>query len=667
MRRTINYTLILILVLVGCQTTGPNPSTSHATPLPICAIAPPTGPWHICIDPGHGGPWTGAIAPSNGLRECDINLAVSLRLRDLLEAEGIQVTMTRTTDTALVLDSLSQDLLARATLANESRADLFISVHHNADIVSPSDKDDIEIYYARRDPAASKQLATHVLEELSTAFSAPENKLLLPGNYSVIRNATMPAILTETAYLTHDPTAHDYATGDSIDAEARALFRGVIQYLEKEPPLRLVPKFTTDDNGYLEIAFDAEPGTQITALHIDGNPTSFTPYNQTGPRAKFHKRLPNSFHAVTVRLQNPNGALADHRRELAVWRKPASLTACTVGDSCSPIEGAQLQLNVRVADKYGFGRPTVTISISGGETATTDDNGIAVFHVPVSQRSKTVHLTVADLTTEAEIPAGVEKGCHSVSVFDADGPVPFAELDTATGILITNEHGWAQVPPGILRVRAPGYESYSGTTTAPHMPIKLKRIPGSALHGKTILLDPLDGGRVPGAIGPTGLRASDVASDVAAQIAQRLRALGATPILLRSDDEEIGELTRITRGEAAQPNLYIGITFGVSAERARLLDDEGHRLAVPESFVAHYPGSSNGERFAVHAQQALDLESIAHTVYYPVQQMSCPAVLIQPASVRENEARLREPSYQSNLAAQIVDALHGYFTPVSVP
>ncbi len=82
----------------------------------------------IVVDPGHGGRDPGATA--NGLREKDITLAIALDLRQVLQAQGAQVVMTRTTDTDLG-STTDADLQARVMTAQNAHANAFISVHAN--------------------------------------------------------------------------------------------------------------------------------------------------------------------------------------------------------------------------------------------------------------------------------------------------------------------------------------------------------------------------------------------------------------------------------------------------------------------------------------------------------------------------------------------------------
>ena len=94
------------------------------TPHAPAPALPRTRVRKVVIDPGHGGKDPGAISPW-GLREKDVNLAVSKRLAALLRGHGVKVVMTRTTDIYPTLDE-------RIRLANLESPDVFISIHTNS-------------------------------------------------------------------------------------------------------------------------------------------------------------------------------------------------------------------------------------------------------------------------------------------------------------------------------------------------------------------------------------------------------------------------------------------------------------------------------------------------------------------------------------------------------
>ena len=98
----------------------------------IAAIPPPATPkpriYTVVVDAGHGGPDPGMRGPIGAnwqIREKDITLAVSLALREALLARGVNVIMTRTTDTLIALND-------RGRIANAKKGDVFLSIHVNA-------------------------------------------------------------------------------------------------------------------------------------------------------------------------------------------------------------------------------------------------------------------------------------------------------------------------------------------------------------------------------------------------------------------------------------------------------------------------------------------------------------------------------------------------------
>jgi len=91
----------------------------------------------IVIDAGHGGKDPGTIGKS-GLREKDVNLDIAKRLSKLLRADGFDIVMTRSTDNFISLER-------RVTIANNSKVDLFVSIHSNANRVRSLNG--LEVYY----------------------------------------------------------------------------------------------------------------------------------------------------------------------------------------------------------------------------------------------------------------------------------------------------------------------------------------------------------------------------------------------------------------------------------------------------------------------------------------------------------------------------------------
>ena len=93
----------------------------------------------VVIDPGHGGPDPGAIG-IGGIRETDIVLEVSKLVKDLLSEKGVKVILTRKNEVEL-------DLPPRVSFANNTDADVFVSIHANASRGKRRDINGLETFY----------------------------------------------------------------------------------------------------------------------------------------------------------------------------------------------------------------------------------------------------------------------------------------------------------------------------------------------------------------------------------------------------------------------------------------------------------------------------------------------------------------------------------------
>jgi len=154
----------------------------------------------IVIDPGHGGSDSGAIGP-NKTQEKTITLAVAQKVQALLEKAGAQVLMTRQTDKDVYApdDSAVDELRARTLVANDNKADVFLSIHINA-FSNPTVGGTATYYYPKS--KYDVMLAQSIQNNLVTA-SGLQNRGRRPARFYVIRNTEMPAVLTELAFISN--------------------------------------------------------------------------------------------------------------------------------------------------------------------------------------------------------------------------------------------------------------------------------------------------------------------------------------------------------------------------------------------------------------------------------------------------------------------------------
>ncbi len=215
----------------------------------------------IVIDPGHGGHDTGTIGP-NGLEEKDLVLEVGRRLGKLLETRlGAEVVYTRKDDTFIPLET-------RTAIANQARADLFVSIHANSSH-DPGARG-VETYYlnftsspealevAARENAVSeksiyelqdlvKKIALKEKIEESREFAGDVQSSLHSGlavkspairdrgvkkaPFIVLIGANMPSILAEISFVSNPTDEHRLATSEYRERIAESLYRGIAKYV----------------------------------------------------------------------------------------------------------------------------------------------------------------------------------------------------------------------------------------------------------------------------------------------------------------------------------------------------------------------------------------------------------------------------------------------------
>lgn len=187
----------------------------------------------ILIDAGHGGIDSGANRP--GILEKDINLAVAIQLKEILNQQGAKVILTREADTELsgqcdnerVHGRYRRDLAARIEMVQESDADLFISLHANAN-PNPN-RYGAEAFYFHQSES-SKALASAIQTELLLITAAASKSA--PGNYYVLRCNKVPATLIELGYITNPAERQLLEAPDHQHKIAEAIAKGIARYYQ---------------------------------------------------------------------------------------------------------------------------------------------------------------------------------------------------------------------------------------------------------------------------------------------------------------------------------------------------------------------------------------------------------------------------------------------------
>jgi len=176
-------------------------------PLPVFSPVYSTAP-AVVIDPGHGGEDGGAVA-ADGTVESHINLAVSLRLREVLFLLGIQNCMTREGETSLasteavtLREKKRSDLENRAAFINRYPEAALISIHQNS-LPSVPSVCGAQVFYGIQQGSAA--LAAELQEQLNYIVNTDKAKTskAIDGTIYLMKHVENTAVLVECGFLSN--------------------------------------------------------------------------------------------------------------------------------------------------------------------------------------------------------------------------------------------------------------------------------------------------------------------------------------------------------------------------------------------------------------------------------------------------------------------------------
>jgi N-acetylmuramoyl-L-alanine amidase len=215
----------------------------------------------VVIDPGHGGPRPGTIGKS-GLQEKEVNLAVALALRKMLKDKaGIDAILTRESDVDVGLDD-------RTVIANQKRADLFVSIHSNAH--RDRKRGGVETFFLNISPDPSvvelaalenatstknigemktilqkivqnnkiqesydlaKDIQRNLVKALSKDLPAIRDLGVKGGPFWVLIGGEMPSVLVEISHLSNAKEEAKLKTAKYRELAAQGIYDGIMEYI----------------------------------------------------------------------------------------------------------------------------------------------------------------------------------------------------------------------------------------------------------------------------------------------------------------------------------------------------------------------------------------------------------------------------------------------------
>lgn len=277
----------------------------------------------IFIDPGHGGREKGNRGYKEFEAEANLNLRVSLFLKSFLREAGAVVFMSRETDTTVGLKD-------RSFLSNESGADIFISVHHNA----PGSAEDFwtdytSTYYHAKEKnyeyePCNRDLAKFVQRDLAYAVrnsggtgsfdGTYSDYIIYPGQgFSVLRESKIPAILVECNFSTDRFEAGRLEDEEFNRIEAWGIFRGLCRYFKTGIPqityLNSSDTLTTDSTTCTFLLSDST-GIDTSSIKVQFDSTGINNLYYNADSGILTVNIPDSAdgqHFIRIVVANKNG------------------------------------------------------------------------------------------------------------------------------------------------------------------------------------------------------------------------------------------------------------------------------------------------------------------------------------------------------------------------
>lgn len=188
-------------------------------------------PYKIVLDAGHGGRDDGCSG-SNGVKESEVNLAITKKVKALLEDYGFRVVLTRKDENGLYEENVDNyklsDMAKRLEIIEKEKPNFVVSIHQNS--YSDSNQKGAQAFYQEGDElgqALAEKMQTQLFAQLPNARENA-NK----GEYYILNESEYPGIIVECGYLTNEEEELLLKTSEYQTKVAYAIVCGVVRFFE---------------------------------------------------------------------------------------------------------------------------------------------------------------------------------------------------------------------------------------------------------------------------------------------------------------------------------------------------------------------------------------------------------------------------------------------------
>lgn len=190
----------------------------------------------VVIDAGHGADDGGKVG-INGAVEKDINLIIALRVKELLDAQGVDVVMTRENDAGLYPKTGDnrkiRDMQKRVELINKERPALTVSIHQNS--YTEESISGAQTFYMTGSEEGKR--AAEILQEqmITTLEPEKERQAKENGSYYMLKHVDGPIVIAECGFLSNAKEAELLCDEEYQEKVAWAIHLGILRYLNSSP------------------------------------------------------------------------------------------------------------------------------------------------------------------------------------------------------------------------------------------------------------------------------------------------------------------------------------------------------------------------------------------------------------------------------------------------
>ena len=187
----------------------------------------------VVLDPGHGGYDVGASSADGRIVEKEFDLKIAIKVKDILEQNGVKVIMTRINDDVTWSNDNGKDLQARLDIATKEKADLMVSIHCNV-----SDEDIYNVsgseVYANAEQKTSTALANSIVSELNKLSPEMPSRGVKTAVLHLTLFNKVPTVIVEMGFVSNPKDVEYLLKNETQNKMVEAIANGIINHLKTD-------------------------------------------------------------------------------------------------------------------------------------------------------------------------------------------------------------------------------------------------------------------------------------------------------------------------------------------------------------------------------------------------------------------------------------------------